>query len=65
MRPGIAGIDCFINTSALLKKDEYAKSIGYLFKDLNKKFKPHTPKQLVTEMDEAGIEKAILVTDET
>jgi len=65
MRNGIKGIDCFVNTSALLNRDQYAQSIGYLFKDLNKKFKPHSQEKLAKEMDEAGIDKAILVTDQT
>jgi len=65
MTQEIKAIDCFVNTSALLKKEAFAGTLGYLFKDLSKKFKPHTQAQLVKEMDEAGIEKAVLVTDET
>ncbi len=64
MNKEIKGIDCFVNTAALLNKDTYAQSIGYLFKNLNEKFKPHTPEKLAKEMDEAGIDKAILATDQ-
>jgi hypothetical protein len=32
MTKEIKAIDCFVNTSALLKKDVYAGTLGYLFK---------------------------------
>jgi len=65
MTEEIKAVDCFVNTSALLNKGQYSGSIGYLFKDLGKQAQPHTQAQLVEEMDEAGIEKAILLTDQT
>ena len=64
MTKEIKAIDCFVNTSALLQKDHYAGSIGYLFNELNKKSQPHTQAQLVEEMEAAGIDMTILLTDE-
>jgi predicted TIM-barrel fold metal-dependent hydrolase len=63
MGNSIRSIDCFVNTS-IITAETPGTSIDYLFKGIKGRIKPHSQEQLIKEMDEAGVEKAILVTRE-